>query len=291
MPLRKYIFNILIICFILPAYSASGSSSINKNIFPDISGFPKSGEVVIYKPETLFEFMNGAAELYLLYDFAEMDVQVYEDKQGNTINIEIYDHQNINNSFGIYSQERPYECEFLPIGTQANYSEGYLNFYQGRYYVKLSGYSLGVKGKEILTTAGKTISGRLNEKADPPRALKLFPESQKIKNKEEYITKDYLGYSYFKNVFTADYGNPEANYKMFIIEAPDRSTLEKSINEYKKDIGFTQDILEGGIHEVEDPYQGKLILSVSGKYIAGILNPDNVKVNMDILKQMISNLK
>ncbi|MGD9158868.1 MAG: hypothetical protein PVG39_10710 [Desulfobacteraceae bacterium] len=291
MPLKKYIINILLICFILPAYNAAGSSSINKNIFPDISGFPKSGEVSTYKPETLFEFMNGAAELYLLYDFAEMNVQVYEDKQGNTINIEIYDHQNINNSFGIYSQERPYECEFLSVGTQANYIEGYLNFYQGRYYVKLSGYSLGAKDKEILTTAGKTISTRLNEKTYPPQALELFPDAQKMKNKEEYITKDYLGYSFFKNVFTADYGNSESSYKLFIIGAPDRSTLEKSINEYKKKIGFTQNILKGGIHEVEDPYQGKLILSVSGNYIAGILNPDNVKVNMDIFKQMILNLK
>lgn len=291
MTLKKYILNILIIFFILPAYNAAGSSSINKNIFPDIPGFSKSGEVSTYKPETLFEFMNGAAELYLLYDFAEMNVQAYEDKQDNTINIEIYDHQNINNSFGIYSQERPYECEFLSIGTQANYIEGYLNFYQGRYYVKLSGYSLGAKDKEILTTAGKTVSARLKEKADPPQALKLFPDSQKIKNKEEYITKDYLGYSYFKNVFTADYGDPESSYKLFVIEAPDRATLEKSINKYKKQIGFNQDILKGGIHEVEDPYQGKLILSVSGKYIVGILNPDNVKVNIDLLKQMISNLK
>ena len=291
MPLKKYIFNILLACFILPAYNAAGSGSINKNIFPDISGFPKSGEVITYKPETLFEFMDGAAELYLLYDFAEMNVQVYEDKKGNTINIEIYDHQNVNNSFGIYSQERPYECEFLSVGTQANYIEGYLNFYQGRYYVKLTGYSLGAKDKEILTTAGKTISDRLNEKTDPPKSLNLFPDSQKIKNREEYIPKDYLGYSYFKNVFTADYGNPESSYKLFIIAAPDRSALEKSIEEYKKQIKSTEDILKGGIHEVEDPYQGKLILTVSGKYIAGILNPDNVKVNMDLLKQMISNLK
>jgi len=291
MSLRKYILNIIFIFLILPALSASGSTSIKKNTFPDIPGFPKTGEIVTYKPETLFEFMDGAAELYLLYNFVEMNVQVYEDKKGNTINIEIYDHQNVDNSFGIYSQERPYDCEFMVIGAQANYVEGYLNFYQGRYYVKLSGYSLGAKDKEILSTAAKTVSARLNEKADPPQALKLFPDSQKIKNSEQYITKDFLGYSYFKNVFTADYGNPESSYKLFIIEAPDKPTLEKSINEYKKEVGFAQDILKGGIHEVEDPYQGKLILSVSGKYIAGILNPDNVKVNKDLLKQMISNLK
>ena len=291
MKIKKHIFNILLICFTLTAYSAAGSSSINKNTFPEISGFPKSGDVVTYKSETLFEFMNGAAELYHLYDFAEMNVQVYEDKKENTINIEIYDHQNNSNAFGIYSQERPYECEFLPIGTQANYMEGYLNFYQGRYYVKLSGYDLGDKDKEILTTAAKKVSDKLKEKNNPPKALNLFPDSNKIKNKEEYITKDFLGYSYFKNVFTASYGDPDSGYKLFIIEAPNRAELEKSINAYKKDVGFKQDILKGGMHEIEDPYQGKLIISVTGKYIAGILNPDNIKVDKSLLKQLVSNLK
>ena len=291
MSFKKFFLTLILFTILFTLSCKSANNPAQKDFFPDIPGFPKSGEVTTYKPETLFEFMNGAAELYLLYNFAEMNVQVYEDKQANTINIEIYDHQNINNSFGIYSQERPYECEFLSIGAQANYIEGYLNFYQGRYYIKLIGYNLGAKDKEILTTAGKTISARLNEKSDPPRALKLFPDTQKIKNREEYITKDYLGYSYFKNVFTADYGNPESSYKLFIIEAPDRSSLEKSINEYKKQINSTEDILKDGIHEVEDPYQGKLVLSVSGKYIAGILNPDNVKVNIDLLKKMITNLE
>ncbi len=290
MKVKKHIFYLLLSCFILSAYSAAGSS-INKNIFPDISGFPKSGDVVTYKPETLFEFMNGAAELYHLYDFAEMNVQVYDDKKDNTVNIEIYDHQNSSNAFGIYSQERPYECEYLSIGTQANYMEGYLNFYQGRYYVKLSGYDLGDKGREILTAAAKAVSEKLKEKSSPPEALGLFPDSNKIKNKEEYITKDFLGYSYFKNVFTASYGDPESAYKLFIIEAPDRASLESSINAYKKDIGFKQDILKDGMHEIEDPYQGKLIISVKGNYIAGILNPDNAKVNKDLLKQLTSNLK
>ena len=291
MAFKKYICLISFLILLLPACSIAGSDPSMKNFFPEIKGFSKSGDPVSYKPDTLFEYIDGAAELYLIYNFTGLNLQIYKDKEGNTITAEIYDQQNNNNSFGIYSQERPYECEFLAIGTQASYMEGYLNFYQGRYYVKISGYNLGAKDREYLASIGEKLSGLLGEKTTPPKMLKVFPETNKIKNREEYIARDFLGYSYFKNVFTADYGNPESSYKLFVIEATDRSTLEKSINEYKKQIKSTEDILKGGIHELDDPYQGKIIMSASGNYIAGILNPDNVKVDMDLLKQMISNLK
>ncbi len=288
---KKCILFVLSFVLFLPAAYISGKTVDIKNMFPDIPGFKKSGKVVSYRPDTLFEYIDGAAELYLAYDFAGLNLQIYKDKNGNTITAEIYDQQNLNNSFGIYSQERPYECEFLPIGTQATYMEGFLTFYQGRYYVKISGYNLGSKDKEYLTSAAEKISNLLGEKTPPPKMLKVFPETHKIKNHEEYVAKDFVGYSFFKKVFAADYGNAETSYKLFIIEEPDRVSLEKVLNEYKKQIKSSEDILKAGIHELNDPYQGKLFISVSGDYIVGIVNPDNAKVDVNILKKTISDLK
>jgi hypothetical protein len=291
MSFKSYILPVLIFMFLLSVNCNAESSPVLKISFPEIQGFSKSGDPVRYKPDTLFEYIDGAAELYITYDFTELNLQVYNDKQGNTITAEIYDQQNVNNSFGIYSQERPYECEFLPIGTRANYMEGYLNFYQGRYYVKISGYNLGKNDKEYLTSAGKKISAVLDTESLPPKMLKVFPDEHKIKNREEYIARDFLGYSFFDKVFAAEYENAGTEYKLFIIEEPDRGSLEKSINEYKKRIGSTENILNGGSHELDDPYQGKLIITVSGKYIVGILNPDNAKIDPDVLNQVISRLK
>lgn len=291
MSFKNYVLSLLFFTLLFPVTCISGNNPAQKDFFPDIKGFTKSGGPVSYKPETLFEYMDGAADLYLIFDFAGLNLQIYKDKQGNTITVEIYDQQNVNNSFGIYSQERPYECEYLPIGTQANYMEGFLNFYQNKYYVKISGYNLGIKDKELLTSTGKKISDLLGGSTLPPKMLKAFPEDGKIKNKEEYIARDFLGYPFFKRVFTAEYENSGAAFKLFIIEEPDSASLVNSVNEYKKQAGLKQDILDGKIHEIEDPYQGKLFITVSGDYIVGILNTDDAKIDPDIIKQTISNLK
>jgi hypothetical protein len=230
--------------------------------------------------------------LYLIYDFNGLKLQQYKGKDEGTITIEIYDQKTVDNSFGIFSQERPYECEYLDIGAQATYMEGYLNFYQGRYYVKIAGYNLGTKEREYLSSTGKMVSGLLKEEAAPPAVLKVFPEKTKVKNREEYIPKDFLGYPFFEKAFTAEYQDSSAtSYKLFIIETSDRVKLEKSIEEYKKAAKIKNDLLKDGIHEVDDPYQGKMLISVSGKYIVGALNPDNAKIDQGLITQIISGLK
>jgi hypothetical protein len=158
-------FSVMLFVVISLALScASGEKPGNKSHFPDIAGFTRSNEVVSYRPDNLFEYINGAAELYLMYDFNGLNLQQYKDKDENTITVEIYDQQTVNNSFGIFSQERPYECEYLDIGTQAAYMEGYLNFYQGRYYVKVAGYNLGAKDRNTSHLQLKRYQGYLKKR-------------------------------------------------------------------------------------------------------------------------------
>jgi hypothetical protein len=290
MSLKKYLL-LLFIAITLPVTCLAENTPDIKALFPDIEGFTRSNDIVSYNTDNLFEFMDGAADLYLIYDFSGLNLQQYKDKNGNTITIEIYNQKTVNNSFGIYGQERPFECEYLDIGTQANYIEGYLNFYQGKYYVKVGGYNLGAKDRELLTSAAKKVSGALGEKTAPPAILKVFPEKSKVKNREEYIPKDFLGYSFFEKAFTSEYQDAGVAYKLFIIETPDRPALEKSVAEYKKATNIKEDILKDGTHEVNDQYQGKLFISVSGKYIVGILNPENAKVDKGIIGAAILNLK
>jgi hypothetical protein len=79
-----------------------------------------------------------------------------------------------------------------------------------------------------------------------------------VANREEYIPKDFLGYSFFTKAFTAEYQDTDAkSYKLFIIETPDRAALEKALNEYMKAANIKKDLIKDGIHEVDDQYQGR----------------------------------
>ena len=74
-----------LIAFFLFAYLISGvvdppevlSSDWGKFKFPEITGWKQSGEIQTFTPKTLFEYINGAADLYIMYDFQELKVAEY----------------------------------------------------------------------------------------------------------------------------------------------------------------------------------------------------------------------
>ena len=103
-------FVILLICFVsgVSGISAAHRSEVLlRDLLPVVEGMKESASPQIYFPETLFEYINGAAEIYLSYDFKELIVAEYQ-KSGSSdsIAVEIYDMGNHKNSFGIYSAER-----------------------------------------------------------------------------------------------------------------------------------------------------------------------------------------
>ena len=169
---------------------------------PEIAGMKLSEPLEIYNPENLYEYINGAAESYLMYEFQELTVQIYENDQQQSVIVEIYRHKDPVQSFGIYSQERPQTSNFLKIGAQAYYEKGMLNFLKGDYYVKIRSYDLMNEDQTVLTRFARESDKLLSGNAKLPLIFNWFPESGKIKNSEKYISDNFLGYPELKSVFT-----------------------------------------------------------------------------------------
>src|SRR4030043_1728339 len=111
--------------------------------FPEVAGWKQSGEVQTFIPKTLFEYINGAADLYITYDFQELKVAEYLNEKKASVIVDVYCHKTPIHAFGIYSQERLSNANFLDIGAQGYIEQNILNFLIGPYYVKINSYSTG----------------------------------------------------------------------------------------------------------------------------------------------------
>jgi hypothetical protein len=247
-------------------------------IFPEITGWRLSGEIQTFKPETLFEYINGGADLYLAYDFQELRVAEYSNEKKASVIIEIYHHRTPLHAFGIYSQERLPDANFLDIGAQAYIETNVLNFLAGPYYVKISSFKTGPDDREILISFAKKISGTLDERGALPSILSSFPEEGKKKNSERFISKNFLSYSFLHSAFTADYELSGAKFKLFIIEGLERDDCKVMVQKYLQQTGNpTKDAVEGR-YLLSDPYNGKVDLRWKGRNIWGILNVDEASL-------------
>jgi hypothetical protein len=91
--------------------------------FPEITGWKQSGEIQTFIPKTLYEYINGAADLYLTYDFQELKVAEYQNEKKASVTIDVYRHITPIHAFGIYSQERLPNANFINVGAQGYVEE------------------------------------------------------------------------------------------------------------------------------------------------------------------------
>jgi hypothetical protein len=187
-----------------------------------------------YLPETLFEYIDGAAESYLSYNFQELLVAQYAGpgSPAASLTVEVYDMGTPLQAFGIYSVERYPESRFLPIGVQGYYEDGSLNFLGGRYYVKLMCYDCGSEAEAKLAAVARDIAGKIPEPGALPPQLSAFPREGLVTNSEKFILRNFLGLAFLGNGFQASYRLGDLEFECFIVENPDPARAEAVTREY-----------------------------------------------------------
>jgi hypothetical protein len=240
--------------------------------FPEMSGWKQDGKTQVFSPKTLYEYINGAADLYLAYEFQDLQVAEYKGEKKAGVTVEVYRHKDPTQAFGIYSQERLANAKFLDIGAQGYHEPNVLNFLTGPYYVKINGFNTGEDDEKVLMPFAKKVEAILGEKTTLPRILSSFPGEGKKKNSEKFISKNFLGYSYFHSGYTADYEVSGKKFKIFVIEGKDREDCRAMMERYLKQTGNEGGKPAEGTYRLKDNYHGEVDLFWKGEYIWGIVD-------------------
>jgi len=263
-------------------------------LLPEINLWKSVEDPQSYFPETLFEYINGAAEIYIAYDFKELIVAEYEKSDSQTtIGVEIYDMGNEKNSFGIYSVERYPDNNFISVGLQGYIEEGSMNFLVGRYYVKLLCFDCEDQSDNFLYLFSREIVKRVRQKGRFPSLLEFFPEEGLIPNTEKFILRNFLGYDFFHDGYLANYKFKDIEFDCFLIEGKDQEEGQSMINQYvntKKNRDI-KEIFQG--YCFFDPYYHNVYLARVGNYICGVMkiNEGFEEVGKKYLKEFIKELK
>jgi len=278
-----------------PGHTAvSASHAGMTGFFPELDGWAKEGEPAVYTADNLFEYIDGAADLYLTYAFEELAEQSYTGGEKRSLTVEIYRHRELRDAFGIYSQERPKDGRFMAIGTEAYYDKGVLNFFHGPYYIKITGFYLEEDDERTLTTAAEEVARRLEQKPVFPEVLACFPPESKIAHTECFIAANVLGYGFLHSAYAADYDIGGATTRVFIFEGKDESDARKMFDEYVGLPGTPEPVVgEDGITRFVDMLRSSLVpmnLRTEGRFLLGVFTSDAAAAR-SIIEAIEKNLK
>ena len=175
-----------------------------EGLFPQLKGYKTVSETIVYTPDDLWNYINGAADAYLALGFLELRITEYW-KGRRLIKAEIYRFGDDAMAFGMYSLERSPGYDFIQVGVQGYNEDGVVFFYKDRYYVKIMTQSESKKMNESMKELAGLIADRIEGKNEFPALLKLFPSDGLIKNQETYILESVLGHEFLRGAFRATY--------------------------------------------------------------------------------------
>jgi hypothetical protein len=254
--------------------------------FPEMGGWKLEGKPRVFSPETLYDYINGAADLYHAYEFQELTVAEYKGEKKAGVTVEVYRHKDLYQAFGIYSQERLPDAKFLDLGAQGYYEPNIINFLSGPYYVKINGFNTGVDDETILLPMAKKVEEILGGKTSFPSILSSFPVEGKRKNTEKFIARNFLGYPFFHSGYTADYEVAGKQFKIFVIAGKDLEDCRGMMEKYLLRTGREVKEASEGLHRLKDPHLGEVDLFWKGKLIWGILDLNDPALRLQYLQKL-----
>ncbi len=300
--MKRYRIGITFLIFIVISLTtwldgfAKSSCSLNadeeKRIpFPEIKGWKILEEYPVYFPHNLWDYINGAADAYLSYEFEKLFIAEYIKGKNQSIKVEIYQHKSPVFAYGIYSQERSANYNFIPIGMQGYSEEALMHFIQDRYYIKINSVSGKTKNDKDIRIIAKEVSKTLDGEKELPQAVSWFPEDNKIQYTGKFIAKDFLGHEFLNEAFTAEYSVGNNNFSLFIIHREEPTECKKIISDYYRFLK-KQEEPDEGYQLINDPYNGKIMIIWEDNFICGIFNLDDEKLGkeyLELIKERIKN--
>jgi len=195
-----------------------------------VPGWKRVGKPEFFYADNLYKYINGAAELYLTYNFQQVVTISYQfgDDEEQTIIVDIYEMDNLLDGFGIYSSERTPDLAVKSIGTEGYITNVECIFWKDRFYVKIRSPAKGQKA--VLETFAADVADKLPGSSDYPKILKAFPEEGMVKDSARYVGRDLLGHSFLTNGFLVNYLLDEKESRLFLTVC-EESELAKRIFE------------------------------------------------------------
>lgn len=269
-----------IVCIVLLFLILAPARSIN---FPNIDGWTVESPAREYRPDNLWNAINGAAANFLRYGFEKMEAVRYMRQDSAYINVEVYKHSSPENAFGIYAQERPRRDLFGTIGAQSYAEPGLLNLLTGNYYIKINSHVSDSTVENAMIQIARQLVILYDQPPGLPDILGWFPVQDKRPNSEQYIDRNFLDIPEFGHVFQADYASGSNTSQLFVISFSSATEAHEALTKY---LNSASNSFGPDPFEHTNPNYGPILWVEKGSFLAGAMNYTSKGKTKKILSQL-----
>jgi hypothetical protein len=247
-------------------------------LFPDkLTGIEisRTAEPSLFVGDSLYEYINGGAELYHQYDFVEVATATYTFNQVEII-ADIYLFADSIRAYGLYSVLRPEEEKYLPLGIEGFGSESSVDFVKGEFVIRVIGYDASEDTKTAVEALSSYFARSIPGTNKKPDMFSNLQSDMIIPGTDKYIAESFMGHAFLTKVYTQNYDLNGDILQLFITANPEdkfsewRETIEAS--GVKISIDDNINIPAGQSFVFEDVFYGNIAVGTVGDYLIGAVD-------------------
>ncbi len=217
--------------------------TVSKEPPRNVDGWVRSERPRKVNRNNIFDYMDGAGELYLAYSFVGLEVWNYKRPGQPNILLEIYEMQNPADAFGVLSFDL--QGEEVGIGQKSVYGAGLLRFWKGRQFVRILADPETPAAKVAVLKVGRSVAAQLPGKGTLPELVEKLPQKGLVPESTRYFHKktclDYFYYLADKNILNldektnavlADYTTASGQARLLVVEYGSEAASGKALKSF-----------------------------------------------------------
>jgi hypothetical protein len=265
---------------------------------PSLEGWTVAEGPLTFRPDTLYEHLDGAAPRYLDHGFREavhVRYALASDPQV-AVTLDVFEMGTALGAFGIYSSARPRGVEPRPWGAEGYRSETVAAAWRGSVYVHVEADDERPVLLRMMERLVAGVADRAPGEKTAPAILRPLPAEGLVPRSERFVARDLRGHAFLPGGVLATYALDGREAELYFSELKDAAEAEAALARLRAHHA------QGGaiVHEVhtirasgfrhEDLTWGSGIVVAAGRFVAGIQGDVTEEAQRRLLDALVAGL-
>jgi len=251
-----------------------------------------------YDSETLYEYLNGGAPLYLDFGFQGMAHVRYQlgDDSLASVTLDVYDMGSDLGAFGLYRSGRQPDAEVRDWGAEGYRSGTVAAAWKGSFSIHAEADQDQPELTEAMEGLMVQVARSVVGGTSLPQIIDPLPSDGLVPLSERIVAEDLMSHAFLPGGVIATYRVADDEGTMFFSELAGEAAVTEAMAALRAhhqqwgEIGDEIDSIGDGGFRFSDPGLGSGVVVSTGSYVAGVHGGLPSDVQTDLLGRLVDSL-
>ena len=213
--------------------------TLQANLPKRIQGWSAEPKDRLFDDETIFDYIDGAGEVYRAYNMQKCLSRRYTTPKGPAIVLDIFDMRSSQDAFGVFTHDQ--DGEPVDVGQGGLYRAGWLSFWKDRFFVSIYMEEESAAAENAVRGLARQVGALIPQEGPKPQILSLLPQKGLQPKTIRYLHHHIVLNSHFyvadQNILNlgpdteatlAEYKRGEEKARLLLVQYPDRGKGAKA---------------------------------------------------------------